>query len=497
MGAAFLPAPSGWLAWFALVPLFAALGALQEAGARPRRLFAAGYLYGLVFYVLGLHWVALLTPVAMTVPWLRYPGWLAAAAYLALFAGLSAWLAGWLARRARFPFGLALPVAFLAVEELRGAGELGFPWFQLGYSQHAFLPVVQLAALGSVSLVTLWVLGLNVLAWRAALPRPGRGLALAGGLALLALPWSWGSQVLRAAPEVAGPAVALVQGDVGTEMKWSPERQGEVLARFLRLSARAAQSRPRPVLLIWPETATGSYLIRQLDQRLEVARFLSGAGVPLLTGYPDYTRLPDGRVRATNSAGLIDTLGRVVAQYDKRHLVPFGERLPFQGLFPALGKLDLGQAEWAPGRESVLFPSAAGPFGCLICFEAIFPDLAREDVRHGARWLVNVTNDAWFGRSAALEQHAAMAVFRAVENRVTLARCGNTGLTFVVDPWGRRHARLPAFEQAVGVAAVTPPGPRSGFTRFGDWPLGLVLLVLAWGALRALRSGTGAASGRV
>jgi len=174
--------------------------------------------------------------------------------------------------------------------------------------------------------------------------------------------------------------------------------------------------------------------------------------------------------------------------YAKRHLVPFGERMPFQAWLPMLGKLDLGQAEWAAGDSSVLFPSAAGPFSCLICFEAIFPDLAREDVRAGARWLVNVTNDEWFGNSAALHEHASMALFRAAENRVPLARCANTGITLVADAYGRIVRRLPAFETSVLVVPLPLPARPSWYARLGDWPGLLTWVGLAWLSWRAWRS---------
>jgi apolipoprotein N-acyltransferase len=134
----------------------------------------------------------------------------------------------------------------------------------------------------------------------------------------------------------------------------------------------------------------------------------------------------------------------------------------------------------------VLFPSAAGPFSCLVCFEAIFPDLARTDVRHGARWLVNVTNDEWFGNSAALYQHAAMAVFRAVECRVPLARCANTGLTLMCDACGRVVAQSPVFEPALLVAPLPRPGRPGAYLRFGDWPGFLSGIVVGLGALAAL-----------
>ena len=154
------------------------------------------------------------------------------------------------------------------------------------------------------------------------------------------------------------------------------------------------------------------------------------------------------------------------------------------GSEPALGSLQLGQAEWTPGRRAVLFPGPGGRFSCLVCFEAIFPDLSRSDVRGGARWLVNITNDEWFGDSPAIEQHAGMAVFRAVENHVPLARCANTGLTMMVDAYGRVTRRLPVFTAATLVAPLPPAGPPTPYTRVGDWP-GILTLVLAAGyALR-------------
>ena len=489
LGAAFLPGPFGFLAWGAFVPLLDRLARRLREGAPLRSLFSLGYAFGLAFFLIGTHWIALLSDVAITVPWLKYPAWLAAAAYLALFPALAALLAGALARRARVPLAFTFPVAFLAVEELRASGELGFPWFQPGYTQHAYVPLIQMASLGGVTLVTLWVLALNVLLWRA-LAGGSRLRAAIGALLLVLLPWVWGLRVLDAAPRGTGPAVALVQGNIPGEVKWSGDHQAEILATFLRLSERAAQSQPRPAVIIWPETATGSYLRKQLDQALQVAAFAACARVPVFAGFADYAYDSLGVQRHHNAAGMFAPDGALGEVYAKRHLVPFGERMPFQRLFPALGKLELGQAEWTPGRRPVLFRSAAGPFGCLVCFESIFPDLSREDVRAGARWLVNITNDEWFGESAALYQHAAMAVFRAVENHVPLARCANTGLTMLVDANGRVVERLPVFTDAVLASALPPWNPAgfpTPFTRFGDWPGALARVTLAARARAAAR----------
>ncbi|HUK61850.1 MAG TPA: apolipoprotein N-acyltransferase, partial [Dongiaceae bacterium] len=389
-------------------------------------------------------------------------------AYLALFAGITTMMAGVLVRRAGTPLAVAFPLVALAVEELRASGELGFPWFQPGYTQHAFVPVIQLASLGSVSLVTLWLLGVNAASWRAWKTR--RPAAVATALVLFAIAWVWGGAVVARAPRPSGPAVGLVQGCIPGEIKWAGGHEQEILNAFLELSRRAASDSLKPDIVIWPETATGSYLRKQLDQMLAVTEFAAREHVTVFSGFPDYELGSDGKPRYLNAGGLFRPDGPWPTVYAKRHLVPFGERMPFQWLVPGLGKIDLGQAEWTPGRETVLFPGGSGRFGCLVCFESIFPDLARDDVRRGATWLVNVTNDEWFGLGAALYQHAAMAVFRSVENRVPLARCANTGLTMMVDPWGRVTAQAPVWKPAVVVARLAAPGPPTMYDRFGDWP---------------------------
>jgi apolipoprotein N-acyltransferase len=302
----------------------------------------------------------------------------------------------------------------------------------------------------------------------------------------------WGQRVLEAAPREQGPVIALIQGNVAGEIKWSGKHEPEILAAFLALSDSAARGDPRPVLIVWPETATGSYLRKQLDQALAVARFTARVNVPVFTGYADYAYGADGRALLHNSAGRFAPDGSGGPTYAKRHLVPFGERMPFEWLIPALGKIDLGQAEWIPGRGTVLFPSEAGPFSGLICFESIFPALARADVRKGARLLVNITNDEWFGNSAALYQHAAMANFRAVEHHVPLARCANTGLTVLIDANGRVTDRLPVFVPGVLNARLSRPGPPTLYTRLGDWPglaCALALLFLAFRALTGVPMG--------
>jgi len=486
LGAAFLPRVPGVLGWFALVPLLIALESESTRGG-PRAAFATGWWGGVAFFLVGTHWIALLSDVALTIGWLKYLGWVLGALYLALFWGLAAGLASWLSRRSGVAVRWTFAPAMLVAEELRGSGDLGFPWFQPGYSQAGLLPVVQLAALGSVTLVTLWLLLVNgafAQAWRSRTPR-----ALAGALLLVGLPLGWGALELRSRPAPEGPTVALVQGDVAGEIKWAGTHQQQILDRFVSLTDSAA-GRTAPRLVLWPETATGTYLRRNPVQSVQVARLAARIGAPVLTGFAHWTMGPDGRPRPWNAAGAWNPDGSLSPWYAKRHLVPFGERVPFQRWLPMLGRWDLGQAEWQPGTRSVRFPGPrpGDSLAVLICFESIFPDLARQDVRAGARVLVNLTNDEWFGNGAALQQHAAMAPFRAVEHRVPLLRCANTGITAVIDAWGVVTARLPVFEPGVLTAALPPAGRPTPFTRLGDWPglfAGAAVVALAMAPRRA------------
>jgi apolipoprotein N-acyltransferase len=460
------------VAWFALVPLLLALERRVEGG-RPRSWFALGYASGAVFFLVGTHWIALLSDVALTIGWLKYLGWLLAGLYLALYWGAATLLAGILARRSGIAARWTFAPAFLLLEELRGSGELGFPWFQPGYTQHAVLPALQLASLGGVTLVTTWLLlvnGAGVWAWRR---RTARSLAVAA--ALLVVPLLWGAWQLTGRREPAGPPVALVQANIPGEIKWSGKHTAEILQTFVQLSDSTRAARPRWV--IWPETATGTYLRRNPVESLAVAELASRLQCPVFMGFAHWSFGPDGRPIVWNAAGTWNPDGSLSPVYAKRHLVPFGERVPFQWLVPALGKWDLGQAEWRPGPGPVLFAGPAGDSAsALICFESIFPDLARRDVRRGSRILVNITNDEWFGNGAALQQHAAMAPFRAVEHHVPLLRCANTGLTEVIDSFGVVTAKLPVFTPRVLVAPLPARGAPTLYTRAGDWPGALAAL---------------------
>lgn len=219
---------------------------------------------------------------------------------------------------------------------------------------------------------------------------------------------------------------------------------------------------------MWPEAAV-PFLLQEDPRRVQIEALAREVGASLLVGAPD---VQAGQPR--NSAFLLGPAGRLLGRYDKRHLVPFGEYVPLRRLLFFVDPLAGGAiGQFSPGREATVFATPSGRFGVVICYEAIFPEEVRDLFRGGADFLVNIINDAWFGRSAAPVQHLAMAAFRAVENRAFLIRAANTGISAIVAPDGRIVQASELFTTAVLAGAITPRAGGSLYTRYGD--------LLAWG----------------
>jgi len=438
----------------------------------------------------------------MTHPWIIWPGLLLLALYLGLYVAIFGWIVRVVRRRLGLSVFLVAPFAWTAIEWLKSSGELGCPWGDLGYAL-AQQPVwIQGASVVGASGLSTWIVCVNALLAAAIAKFMSRrfveaGLRLTLGLALVALPPIWGAKRLRAAnaaPSQGAPRaapsigrVALIQPNIASDQKWNPTFQDSVVESLYGLTGRAVDSDTLRIdLIVWPETALPFYVRLEplkLRRLLDTAREL---GTPILAGYPDARLSSAGDVTTHNAAGLVLASGAISGQYEKMHLVPFGERIPFQGLFPFLGHFDLGQAEWTPGTERVVFGGVGPPFGVLICFESIFADHARRYRDEGAEYLVNITNDEWFGRSAGPVQHADLAVLRSVELGMGLVRAANTGISMIVDPYGRILARTRLFEAAVVTGAIPAPLPPTLYARWGDWVTLLsvvvvvVLLAAAW-----------------
>lgn len=469
------PFDLGWLAWVALIPWLVAL-----RDARPGAAFLLSYAAGLVFFGGTLWWVAHVT----------LAGTILLVAYLALYFG--AW--GLLARRA-IPHVLA--AGWVVLEYLRGILLTGFGWNLLAHSQWGWIPLIQVADLTGAYGVSFLVVMVNACLHKAlqgqAARDKGRSLALAAGAVVGCLLYGW----FRLAPTPlpvthrASPprTAAFLQGNIPQTLKWEESFQEEIWKRYEGLTLKAAERRPD--LIVWPETAVPGFLQDPaIGERLD--RISQSAKIPLLVGVPT-EELGTGRL--FNSALLLDAGGRRLERYDKLHLVPFGEYVPLKLLFGWLSnRVPIG--DFSPGGRSTVFrlktipgtgtvpgieSFSLPPFSVLICFEDLFPRLSRRFAREGARTLFVLTNDAWFGRSAASLQHLQASVFRAVECRVPVGRAANSGWTGWVDSFGRRlqpPGQVERFEPGIAVGPWLAGAGRSPYLRWGDWFIGVCLAVV-------------------
>jgi len=476
----------GALPPFYLVPLLAVAftGLLWLAlGAKtPRAAFAIGWAFGFGHYAAGLYWItnALLVDAAKF-------GWLVpfAVSGLSLFLGLFAAAALYALHRLRargFAQGWAGPLGFAlawtAVEWLRGHILTGFPWNQIATVWAALPEMTQGAALfGAYGLTLLTVMAACAFA---PLGEPGvsslarrRALLLLLPLALSAVFGVWrmndaeNKNTLDA--DVPGVNLRLVQGNIDQRLKWQDDVRVETARKYLALSAQPSLE---PIsAVIWPETALPFFLADEPELRAalgQLAGRLAGPGHPgalVITGTPRAERAP---YRVWNSVQAVDGRGEIVATYDKFHLVPFGEYMPLRWLLP-FDKITAGAVDFSagPGPQTMALPGLP-PASPLVCYEVIFPGNVT-DPRARAGWLLNVTNDGWFGISTGPHQHLASARLRAVEEGLPLVRAANTGISAIIDSYGRLRMSLALGRAGVLDGALPAALPPTPYARFGDF----------------------------
>lgn len=467
----------GAVAWVALGPLLIALH-----GAPGARAFRLGYLTGAASSLGLLYWTAL---VVIQFGGLSLPVGIMVMTLLCFAVALFPSLFGWMVAgftRALGPVGLLLaPFAWVATEILRNRTFFNFPWCLLGYSQHEQLPFIQIASVTAVYGVSfILVLASSLLAYAAVETHAPRRRAAAQALILLfGATWAFGSWALAQPVHESGRIrVGLVQAGVLQEEKWAPENAWTNLGRHLGLTEQAADRGAR--FVVWPESSV-PYLFDEnpaiADTLREIAR---RRGIYLLFGNDDVEGdRARGAYRIFVGAKMLTPAGELPFRYHKIRLVPFGEYVPMQPLLTLGGrvaaKLVRQVADFTPGREATVGDVDGHRMGAFICYEAIFPDLARRFTAQGAELLVNMTNDAWYGQTSAPFQHMAMATFRAVENGTYLVRAANTGITAVVDPRGRVLEATRLFEPTVIVRDVPFVAGGTFYSRHGD--------VFAWACL--------------
>ncbi len=436
---------------------------------RPRAALALGWFGGFVFFLLLLRWLNFTFQVYSAIPWpLTWLPTMLLAAYCGLYVGLFAGAVSWLAGRRSVLVGVgAAPFLWVAAEWLRGWVLGGFPWGSLGYSQYRQLAVIQVAELGGVYAVSFVVLAVNA-ALASTVVLPARRSAGALGVAALLVGSTLAFGVTRLAEPARASAetasVSVMQPSIEQPLKWDATYAETTLRIYFELTREAGHSHSD--LIVWPETASPT-LLRSDPVLLAALRDLShGIGVPLLVGSVD----AEGGTPPTfrNTAFLLDARG-IVSRYDKIHLVPFGEYVPFSTVIGFVSGWAEFIADLEPGSRAEVFSGPPAPFGAVICYEGIFPALVRRFVRNGARFMVNMTNDAWFGHTDGPLQHLGMYPLRAVENRTAIVRAANTGVSAFIAPSGAIVQSLPPFARGTMTVRVPLRARQTLYTRLGDW----------------------------
>jgi apolipoprotein N-acyltransferase len=449
------------VAWIALVPLIVFM---------ERRPFVSGFTAGVAFFAPVLYWLNIvMTSYGGLQPIFSLLAYLFLIVYLSLYFGLATWLSCLLKLKLKLPFLLTMPLLWVALEYLRGSLLTGFPWALLGYSQQNFSAAIQSADVTGVYGVSFLLVAVNcALAWIVSEPdKKWSWLGAAAVLLMTVTHVGYGVWMNSHALDVRSESlrVSLIQGDIDQSQKWVPENRQATVDKYEKLSQQALQD---PVdLLIWPEAATPFFLQDETDFAQQVRSIPGQMETSLLLGSPAYQRLEDGRYKYFNSAFLLQEGKQEGERSDKIHLVPFGEYVPLGQLLTFINKMVVGVGDFSPGRVKPLILND-DPIGTLICYEVIFPELARDYVRKGSKLLVNLTNDAWFGRSSAPYQHLAMSRFRAIENRIWLARAANTGISAFIAPSGRVVSAGPIFQPLHLTETVGLGAEETFYTRFGD-----------------------------
>lgn len=455
-----------WLSWFALVPVMALA---SDRRISMKMAVISGFIMGFIFFTGLLYWLFPFVSYGFA---LVLSGLILGISYLSLYTSLFMAASKWIGERIKGIWWAVLAAAiWTGIEFVRSLGTFGFPWGVLGYSQYRNVHVIQIASILSVYSISFLLVLVNGLLAEAAIELMSRRIKKAAQYAMVAavcfaIPLIYGFLSIRPLDGSEHIRVSVIQGNINQDQKWDLRYKVQNLNTFLRLTRISALSRPD--LIVWPETAVPGYFRYDPWLRKAVTDMAVESKAFLLAGSVDMEYSGNER-KFFNSAFLISPNGDVLGKYDKIHLVPFGEYVPYKKIFFFVEKIVEGEGDFSSGRDYTVFSMGKGKFGTIICYEAIFPWLVRRFVERGAQFIVNITNDAWFGRTSAPYQHAAMSVLRAVENRVPIVRCANTGVSMFVDPYGRIHKETGIFEERVISWDLPIPKGKSLYTRTKEW----------------------------
>ena len=478
------PFPLPPLSFFALIPAVLLVRQATQA-ADARAAFRWGWWYGLAANGLVLYWMIFalwhFTPFSAL-------GYVATISALGLFTACTFWFVVRVRLTApAVPLWVVFPVGWTALEWFVGhIGDVRFPWLGLGTSLADAPVLVQWADLAGARGVTLWLAWCNVAIVEAWLERRGvrslaRGLAPVVITVILALGYGvWREKTL---PMREVGVIGLIQPNEGFREKWEQGHQDAAVAKLIAMSQRV-MALSRPQLVVWPEAAIPGYFFQHPEWEQAIGGLAGASHTPILAGGLDADPREPPPIPYYNAAFFFDSTGdrRRNPVYGKHYLVPIVERVPFVPVqwmrrIPGVGRWSGG---FARGRTLPVYETAMGRFGVLICYESAFEDLPRRYRAAGAQFLVNITNDAWFGRTSAPRQHASHLVLRAIETRMGIARAANSGISEFVDPLGHAYASSRLEQEAIVADRLRTSDVTTLYVRWGDW-VGLLSILATLG----------------
>lgn len=468
----FPPFPTGVLSCFALVPLLHLLD-----GKKPMEGLRLGYVAGLTVFGLLFYWLNWNTGATMFQATGMYLG---TVTYLALGWGVFGFLHAWLqSNHPRWAY-LAVPFVWTSLDFLQSLGELGFSWHSVATSQSGYPAVLQIASITGMYGLSFWLVSLNVLIFRL-LPKEGRRPAVSSLVTVavvFVLPWILGVVVLSRS-DTSGTTLrtTIVQPNIEPNRKWL--ERDHAFQEMIRLTAATREDKAQ--LVIWPETAVPNRLRNEKTKLETVRRELRERQSSLLTGIPDRRwETKEGETsgfRSYNSVFLLRPDHDTIQSYDKIHLVPFGEHVPAFLAFMKDIAMTIGVPDYSAGQDPAVFALPLFENGVVVdsvsiapvvCLESVYSHMVRACVVRGAVMLVVVTNDAWYDGTTGPFQHHSIAALRAVENRIPVARCANSGVSSVFDPYGRVIAATANPAQSVFTVDIPlSASPGTFFTRIG------------------------------
>ncbi|MDY6915327.1 MAG: apolipoprotein N-acyltransferase [Candidatus Cloacimonadota bacterium] len=454
LGISRLPLGLGFLVFFAFIPIIS----LLKSEISYRQLVKSSVILSFVYTAICLHWISLVT----------FPGLIGIFIVVSLYFYIIFALLKLI--KANIPkfFFLSLLFIWISFEYLQNFGEFGFPWFNLAYSLSDYNFLIQPAEIGGIHLISGLILLVNIFLygmWK----NYYRNLIF---LILLMAIWiAFGIYRMQTLPLTNHPQkVSIVQVSIPQNKKWDSDYENETLELYKEYTQRAASHKPS--LIIWPESAIPGYVYRHYKYRNFVRNQAIEHDTNIFLGFPDYRKADPSHPKPYkhfNSCTQVNKNGEFSDIYDKNILVPFGERIPLLKIFPFLWDVHLGQANWEYGEGPKFYQIDDFTYSPLICFEIAFPVLTKSIAKQEPDFLVNITNDAWFYRSAGTYQHAVMAKFRAVETRLQIFRAANTGYSLIVSPAGTILKQSELFEKTILTHNIITYDNKTIFTKYLSW----------------------------